>query len=61
MERSCIRVSTSTGRVRLSTEFEIPSTTIPTAATIESASTWQLTIFGGLDEVVGDKQPRVLA
>ncbi|RDX65982.1 hypothetical protein CR513_55300, partial [Mucuna pruriens] len=40
---------------------EIPSTTIPTVATIESAITRKLTIFRGPDEVVGDKQPGVLA
>ncbi|RDX89384.1 hypothetical protein CR513_28892, partial [Mucuna pruriens] len=40
---------------------EIPGTTIPIAATIKSAITRKLTISSGLDEVVGDKQPRVSA
>ncbi|RDX78283.1 hypothetical protein CR513_41454, partial [Mucuna pruriens] len=35
------------------------TTIVPTAATTKSAITGQLTIFGGLDEVVGNKQPGV--
>ncbi|RDX82141.1 hypothetical protein CR513_37107, partial [Mucuna pruriens] len=46
-------------RLRLSAEPKIPNTTIPTIATTESAIIGKLTIFGGPDEVVGDKQPGV--
>ncbi|RDX82203.1 hypothetical protein CR513_37034, partial [Mucuna pruriens] len=47
--------------LRLSAEFEIPSTIIPTTATTKSAIIGQLTIFRGPDEAVSDKKPRVLA
>ncbi|RDY11030.1 hypothetical protein CR513_04366, partial [Mucuna pruriens] len=40
-------------------ESEIPGTTIPTTTAIESATTRQLTIFRGLDEVVGNKKSGV--
>ncbi|RDY03055.1 hypothetical protein CR513_13398, partial [Mucuna pruriens] len=46
---------------KLSSEYEIPSTAIPTATTTESAIIGQLTILGGPDEAVGNKQPGVLA
>ncbi|RDX61880.1 hypothetical protein CR513_59843, partial [Mucuna pruriens] len=39
----------------------IPTATVPTAATIESATTRQLTIFRGPDKAVGYKKPGVLA
>ncbi|RDX88507.1 hypothetical protein CR513_29886, partial [Mucuna pruriens] len=42
-------------------EFEIPRTTILTIATTKSANIWQLTIFRGPNEAVGDKQPKDLA
>ncbi|RDX85340.1 hypothetical protein CR513_33484, partial [Mucuna pruriens] len=40
---------------------KIPSTTVLTIATIESAIIGQFTIFGGPDEAVGNKQPGVSA
>ncbi|RDX88418.1 hypothetical protein CR513_29998, partial [Mucuna pruriens] len=43
------------------TKYKIPTiTTIPTTAIAESATTRQLPIFGGPDEVVGYKKPRNL-
>ncbi|RDY10226.1 hypothetical protein CR513_05295, partial [Mucuna pruriens] len=45
--------------LKLSAESKIPTTTIPTTTTIESATTRQLLIFGGPDEAIGNKQPGV--
>ncbi|RDY12843.1 hypothetical protein CR513_02307, partial [Mucuna pruriens] len=45
---------------QLSAKSEVPTTTVPTAATIESAATKQLTISRGPNEIGGYKQPRNL-
>ncbi|RDY12212.1 hypothetical protein CR513_03015, partial [Mucuna pruriens] len=42
-----------------SVESTIPSTTVPTTATIESSISRKLTISGGPDEAVSDKHSRV--
>ncbi|RDX71851.1 hypothetical protein CR513_48742, partial [Mucuna pruriens] len=56
--RTCPKRTSRSKRLS-TTDSIIPGTTVPEIATIESASLRQLTIFGGPDEVVSNKQPGV--